>query len=154
MYIWPGQAWCCCVLIVCYARLGCHISIWRIYVRGFAIFTVIGSYIAKKRLTSGYSSFIVRVNLRDHHWAKIHHRHIAKYHENNIQTHNMHFFVLHALQAYISIGTHRINGKRSRDQMIKRDIESKIFEILGKYLLASKMSLSLIAIFNSLFFFP
>lgn len=38
--------------------------------------------------------------------------------------------------------------------MIKRDIESKIFEILGKYLLASKMSLSLIAIFNSLFFFP
>lgn len=66
----------------------------------------------------------------------------------------MHFFVLHALQAYISIGTQRINGKRSRDQMIKCDIESKIFEILGKYLLASKMSLSLIAIFNSLVFFP
>lgn len=65
----------------------------------------------------------------------------------------MHFFVLHALQAYISIGTQRINGKRSRDQMIKRDIESKIFEILGKYSLASKMSLSLIAISNSLFFF-
>lgn len=64
----------------------------------------------------------------------------------------MHFFVLHALQAYISIGTQRINGKRSRDQMIKCDIESKIFEILGKYLLASKMSLSLIAISNSYFF--
>lgn len=83
----PGAAvcWLCAMLgSVVILAFGVYV-----YVRGFAFFTVIGSYIAKKRLTSGYSSFIVRVNLRDHHWAKIHHRHIAKYHENNIQIHTI-----------------------------------------------------------------